>query len=210
MTNRRNITYKIGITGNICTGKSLIRHTLQRCGVSTLDAEEMAINLLSDNPHRLAIRLTEALSNEVIDARGRLSRKKLNNILYTNPAKRALFEEKINPVLRDEIKRFLYSPMGTFLRAVEAPLLFETDTQHLYDEVWMVTCHPNLQVERLMTRDQLLAAEARLVIDSQWAQEKKIALSNRVFHNSGNLHDTENEVKRVLDEIKHSVFKVHL
>ncbi|MCE3234657.1 MAG: coaE [Vampirovibrio sp.] len=210
MANRRNITYKIGITGNICTGKSLVLNFLKRYGVNTLDPKEAALNLLSDNPLKLGIRLTEHFGPDVIDSRGRLSRKKLAGILYKEPEKRIFLEQTLTPVMREEIKRFLYSPMGTYIRAVEAPNLLEEDTGHLYDEVWVVITETTTQIERLMQRDQLAAGEASYLVNAQWPQSRKMELGHRVIDNSKDIHQTENQVRKVLDEINHRVFKVGL
>jgi dephospho-CoA kinase len=207
---KRITTFKIGITGNICTGKTLIRNALQRYGVNTLDAEESVMQMLADNPYRLAIRLTEHFGSEIIDSRGRFSRKKLAAILYTDSEKKAMFDEKLNPVIREEIKRFLYGPMGSHIRAVESPMLLEMDTRHLFDEIWVVTTRPDVQIKRLMTRDQLSEAEANNLIGSQWSQEKKIAMSDRVIDNSGEINQTESQVRKILDEVKHRVYKVGL
>src|SRR5690606_3411363 len=147
MATRQGVTYKIGVTGNICTGKTLVRNMLQRLGASTLDAEEAALQMLADNPRRSPVRLTDYFGDDVLDSRGRLSKKKLAHLLHLHPDKRALFEDKIGPVVRREIKRFLYSPIGSYIRAVEAPTLLETDTRHLYDEVWMVRADVELQLE---------------------------------------------------------------
>lgn len=205
---RRNTTFKIGITGNACTGKTVVRNILQRFGVNTLDADAAAMQMLADNPLKLSVRLTEHFGAEVIDSRGRLSRKNLTAILYTDPEKKALFEEKLNPVVREEIKRFLYGPMGSQIRAVESPSLLEMDTKHLYDEVWVVTTTPQSQLKRLMERDHLSEPEANRLIDSQWPQDKKIAMGDRVIDNSGDIHQTENQVRKMLDEIKHRVHKM--
>ncbi len=209
-TARRNITYKIGITGNICSGKSVVLSALQRLGINTFDVEEMALTLLSDNPHRLSVRLSEHFGSDVIDSRGRLSRKKLTNVLYTDPEKRVLFEEKLSPLLREEIKRFLYSRMGSYIRAVEAPLLLESDTRHLYDEVWVVISEPSAQIERVIARDHLSLPEAQHLMDAQWPQDRKIALSDRVIDNTKDIPHTETQVRKVLDEIRNKVFKVGL
>lgn len=209
MVSRRKNSFKIGITGNICTGKTLVRNFLQFQGVHTLDAEEAAINLLSDNPRKLSIRLTDHFGSGVIDNRGRLLRKALASVLYTNPEKKAFFDEKLRPVIREEMKRFLYGSMGTYIRAVESPTLLEDDTRHLFDEIWMVTAENHLQVERLVARNWLTESEARHLVDSQWSQQKKASLSDRIIDNSFDIHQTETKVKEVLDEIKHKVFKVN-
>lgn len=209
MAARRKTSFKIGITGNICTGKTLVRNFLQFQGINTLDAEEAAINMLSDNPQKLSIRLTDHFGSGVIDNRGRLSRKALAKILYTDPEKKAFFDEKLRPVIREEMKRFLYGSMGTYIRAVESPTLLEDDTRHLFDEIWMVTAENTAQIERLVSRNWLTPAEASHLVDSQWSQQKKASLSDRIIDNSFEIHQTESQVKEVLDEIKHKVFKVN-
>ncbi|WP_373531889.1 dephospho-CoA kinase [Vampirovibrio sp.] len=210
MTGKRNISFKIGITGNVCTGKTLVRTVLQRNGVSTLDAEEAAMNLLSDNPERLSIRLTDHFGGGVVDNRGRLSRKALSRVLYTDPAKKALFDEKLTPVIRDEMKRFLYSSVGSYIRAVESPTLLEDDTRHLFDEVWMVTAQNSIQIERLKSRNMLTQVEALHLVDSQWPQEKKASLSDRIIDNSRDIHQTEIQVREILDEIRQKLLKNNL
>ncbi len=204
----RSTTYKIGITGNLCTGKTTVRKALMRYGVSTMDCEETAMNILIDNPYRLDIRLTEHFGAEIIDSRGRLSRKKLTNVLYSDPEKKAFFDEKLNPVLREEIKRFLYGGMGGTVRAVEVRNLLEMDMSHLYDEIWVVTTKPRMQLQRLMQRDHLSHEEASHLIDAEWPLEKKVALGDRVIDNSGEINHTESQVRKVLDEIKLRAFKV--
>jgi dephospho-CoA kinase len=205
MTLPRRTSFKIGITGNICTGKTLVRATLQRFGVHTLDAEEAAMNLLLDNPERLSIRLTDHFGGEVLDNRGRLSRKALSSVLYANPDKKAFFDQKLSPVLRDEMKRFLYGSLGSYIRAVESPSLLEEDTRHLFDEIWMVTAEVGFQVDRLVARNNLTHSAARHLVDSQWSQERKAALSDRVIDNSRDIHQTEVQVREILDEIKHKL-----
>lgn len=208
MAKKHNITYKIGITGNICTGKTLVRNFLQRFGVNTLDPADIALSLIAENPQKLGLRLAEQFGSDVVDSRGRLSRKKLATIVLKEPEKKLLLEEKLTPIMREEIKRFLYSPMGTFIRAVESPNLLEEDTSHLYDEVWVVTTDTNSQIERLMQRDQLSAGEASYLVSTQWPQSKKAELGHRVIDNSKDIYQTESQVRKVLDEINHRVFKV--
>lgn len=210
MAAKRSSTYKIGVTGNLCSGKSLVLNILQRSGVNVLDAYETAMRLLEDNPAQLSIRLSEHFGNEALDSRGRLSRKKLTAMLYQNPDKKKFFDDKLGPVIRKEIKKFLYSPMGSLIRAVESPLLFETDTRHLYDEVWVVACDTTLQITRLSERAHLSVAEARLLLDVQWPQDKLEALGDRVIDNSGDMAQIEAQVRKGLDEIKKKAFQTPL
>jgi dephospho-CoA kinase len=202
VTSKRSNSFKIGITGNAGTGKTLVRTTLQRYGVSTFDPEEAVLQMLADSP--------EHFGAEVLDSRGRLSRKKLIHVLHTEPDKKAFFEEKLSPAIREETKRFLYSPMGALIRAVESSSLLENDTSHLYDEVWVVTAEPDQQVQRLAERDHLSKAEINYWINTQWPQEKKVALSKRVIDNSKSIHQTESQVRKILDELNLQILKIGL
>lgn len=206
MTRRKNSAFKIGITGSTCTGKTTICKMLQGLGINTLDSEEMLSQLIAERAQAMNQPLNGLFSNDLIDSHGCISSKKLISILYTNPEKRALFDETFSPLLREEVKRFLYSPMGSMIRAVEAPLLFETDTQHLYDEVWMVTSLPDIQIKRIVKRDHLTSAQAQFLLDAQWTQDKKAAMSSRVIDNSADIPHIEAQIRKVLDEIRRQVF----
>lgn len=206
MARKKGSAFKIGITGSTCTGKTSVLKLLQSLGINTLDAEDMMLQLLSENPQVAPLKVSERLGTDVMDNHGRISRKKLTSILYTDPKKREFFDETLSPLLREEIKHFLYSPMGSLIRAVEAPLIFETDTQHLYDEVWMITSQPDLQIKRIVKRDHLTSAQAQYLLDAQWSQEKKAAMSNRVLDNSADIPHIEGQVRKILDEIRGQVF----
>jgi dephospho-CoA kinase len=210
VTSKRNNSLKIGITGNICTGKTLVRTILQRYGVSTFDPEEAVLQMLAENPQQFSIRLSEHFGPDMLDSRGRLSKKKLMHILHLMPEKKAFFEDKLNPVIREEAKRFLYSSMGPLIRAVESTTLLENDTSHLYDEVWVVTAEPKQQMQRLAEREHLSVGEINYLLNSQWPQEKKVALSHRVIDNSNSIHQTENQVRKILDELNLQILKIGL
>lgn len=206
VTPKRNTTFKIGITGNICTGKSLVRATLQRYGISTFDPEPVVLQRLIAKPHELS----KHFGDEILDGRGHASPKKLMGVLYQNPDKRVLFEEILNPIIREEVKHFLYTSVGAPMRAVEFANLLETDSGHLYDEIWMVTADPEQQIERLSGRGHLSRAEARYHVNSQWAQEKKVEMSHRVIDNSTSIQQTEFQVRKILDELNLQIFKIGL
>lgn len=194
-------TYKIGITGGLCTGKTSVRKVLARLGVSTMDSEEV-INSVITAKTDLTRRLVRHFGKSVLDSLGRLSPKKLEQVILSNPVEKKYLEESINPMVREEVKKFLYGPLGTNIRAVESPNLFETDSAHLYDEIWTVFTTGTIQKERLIKRDQLDKDTAELRIISEFDIENKKAQSQRLIDNSGDWLHTEQLVKKALDEVK--------
>ncbi len=206
-SNRKNKTYKVGITGSVASGKSLVQQQLAKSGLSVLDTMDVIYTILAGNPS-LTQQLTKHFGKDVVDTHGHISRKKLEKIQFENPMERKFFEETVSPLVREEIKRFLFGPLGTYIRAVESPRLFETESQHLYDEVWVVKVNPKVQLQRMMERDHLLLEEAELRVLAEWPQEKKIEIADRIIDNSGDRHSTEIQVREALDEIKNKVFSI--
>lgn len=201
----KNKTYKIGITGNICSGKTRVRKLLAKMSLSTIDTNDVLYTVASSQPH-LMRQITKHFGKAVLDPYGQLSRKKLEDLTLANPFDKQFLNEVVNPIIREDIKRFLYGPLGTFVRFVESPLLFETDSQHLFDEVWLVWVDPAIQLKRLMEQDSLTQEDAHMRIISEWPQENKRLLSQRVIDNSGDWMKTEHQVKEAYEEIKSKAF----
>jgi dephospho-CoA kinase len=213
MAGKSSKTYKIGVTGGFGCGKSTVRKYLTRLGIDAMDAQEIALELLADNPDRLSVRLSEHFGGDVLDTRGRISHKRLSAVLSGNPRKKAFFDEMLEPYVRQVVKKFLYSPIGSHIRVVESPQLFETDSQHLYDEVWIVTLDPATQIKRIMARSGMDEQGARQLLDEAGHRnmldvktEMKIDQSHRVIDNSGELTMTESQIREALDDIKRKVF----
>jgi dephospho-CoA kinase len=74
----------------------------------------------------------------------------------------------------------------------------------------VVTAEPDQQVQRLAERDHLSKAEINYWINTQWPQEKKVALSKRVIDNSKSIHQTESQVRKILDELNLQILKIGL
>lgn len=199
-------TIKIGITGGICSGKSLVGKCLERYGIGNMDTTE-TINALITTQPKFAEKAIAHFGEEVLDRNGRLSVKKMSSIIMTTTEQQSFMDEMIYSKVREEIKRFLYSPIGTAIRCVQFPWLFETHTEHLYDEVWTVRVDSEIQKERLMHRDELSEFEAEERIRAFWPQDVKVELSKRVIDNTGDRFKTEQQVMTALNDIKRKLMR---
>ena len=203
----KNRTYKIGITGGTCSGKSVVRHVLANGAFSVLDADDALGILMAASP-QLTRQITKKYGNTVLDHYGNISPQKFDKLQFENPFERKFVQDLVNPLIRDELKRFLYGPLGTFIRAVEWSNIYETDCQHLFDEIWLVQVTPAVQVKRIMARDGLNREEAELLIiaESPTTQEQKAQIATRVIDNSGDRAKTDAAVRKILEEIRDRVF----
>ena len=114
-------------------------------------------------------------------------------------------DEVVNPLIREEIKRFLYGPLGTYIRVVESPQLFETGSEHLYDEIWTVSADEASILERVMARDHIRHEEAHLRLIAEMPLSEKMEKSHRVIDNSGTIESLREQV----DATYHWHWEVH-
>ncbi|MGE3330549.1 MAG: dephospho-CoA kinase [Candidatus Melainabacteria bacterium] len=202
---------KIGITGIRGAGKTMVRRYLSRLGgLSAMDADDYTYKSLLVNPDvaRQIQRLLEKKLPEVHDPEdvrdllNNWSHKQLYQLMHTNYEIKMLMSGIIEPLLRDEVKQFLYGPLGSYIRVVENTDIFETGSEHLYDEIWVVKADEPDVVKRLMERDSIHEDEARLQVMMGWIQEKKIDLGDRIIDNTGDEHNTQRNIQQIYTTIK--------
>lgn len=174
-------------------------------GLSTIDTSDIAFNIISNDPTLLR-RLTQKYGNKVLDTYGKLCRRKLEEVTINSGFDKQLLHDIVSIKVRDEVKRFLYGPLGTYVRFVESPLLFETDSQHLYDEIWVIWVDPDVQLQRVMAQDNLTEEQALISINAEYPQTQKKELANRIIDNSGDWMKAETQIREAYDEIKDKAF----
>lgn len=179
------MTYVLGLTGGIATGKSTVAGEFRRLGCPVVDADEVAREIVE--PGRPALRqIASAFGSSVIRADGSLDRKALGDIVFNDSAKLAQLNAIDHPYLRAAIQDALAAAKATGAPVVvgEIPLLYETHYEAEFDGVAVVTLPPNMQLERLMARDGLTQAQAQARIKAQMPLADKIARADFLIDNS--------------------------
>ncbi|MBU6229137.1 MAG: dephospho-CoA kinase [Cyanobacteria bacterium REEB459] len=174
----------IGLTGGIATGKSTVADYLQQHhGLPVLDADRYARQAVEPgSPVLSAILDRYGKSMELAD--GQLNRPKLGEIIFKDTSERRWLEHQIHP----QVRRYLTAAMaaldqaGTVVQVI--PLLFEAGFTDQVTEIWVVTCTPQQQRQRLIARNQLTRAQAQARIDSQMPLAAKVARADVVLDNS--------------------------
>jgi dephospho-CoA kinase len=188
----------IGVTGGIATGKSTVAGFLEERGAVVIDADTLSREAVMPGCPALE-RITAAFGKEVLLPDGTLDRKRLGAIIFASPEKRRRLEEIMHP----EIRRLADEHMarlaveGHALVFYVAPLLIEAGALNRVDEVWVVTVRPEIQLERLMRRNNIGRVEAGRIIASQMPLAEKEQYGRLVIDNSG----TPEETRRILTEI---------
>jgi dephospho-CoA kinase len=188
----------IGLTGGIASGKSSIARFFQAQGALVIDADQLSREAVEPGSRGLA-EVVAAFGEGVLAADGRLDRKRLGELVFSDSARRSQLEGILHPEIRRLAEERIACAAETGHRVVfyMAPLLIEAGATDRVDEVWVVTVRPEVQLKRLLLRDNISRDEAQRIIDSQMPLAEKERYGRIVIDNSG----TPEETSRRLAEI---------
>ena len=189
----------IGITGGIASGKSTVTNFLRQKSFQVVDADEV-VHQLQKPGGRLFQALVQHYGQEIILENGDLNRPLLASLIFSNPEEREWSKQIQGEIIREELATLrdqLAQTEAIFF--MDIPLLFEQDYVPWFDETWLVYVDRDIQVERLMKRDQLSKDEAESRLAAQWSLEKKKYLANHVLDNNGNQNQLLTHVISLLE-----------
>jgi len=186
----------IGLTGGIASGKSTVAAMLSQRGAIVIDADQIARDVVVPGGQALE-QITAHFGTTILQSDGTLNRKKLGGIVFNDPNKRKALEAIIHPLIRQALweqmrETELLHPAK--LVVVDVPLLYESQLQANFQQVVVVYVPEEVQLERLMARDQLSLTEAKKRLESQLPIEFKKSVADEVIDNSGSLANTTRQV----------------
>lgn len=193
----------VGLTGGIASGKSTVAEMFRGFGVTVVDADELAREIVQPGEPALE-EIAERFGDEVIDE-GRLDREVLGDVIFEDEDARrdleAITHPRIARRMRHRADRARQS--GESWMIYDAALIVENNLHRGLDALVVVAAATETQIERLMARDDLGRDEAASRIDAQMPLEQKLAVADYVVDNDGSLEATRRQVERlhtVLDE----------
>lgn len=185
--------YVIGLTGNIATGKSLVRTMLQHLGAYTLDADGLAHQVMA--PNAPAYRPTiEWFGKWILDAEGRIDRGKLGAVAFAHPEALRRLEAITHPIISTAMNTLITRSEQKVV-VVEAIKLLEGDLKDKVDVIWVVDSSEELQLERLMAKRGLPELEARKRIKVQNSQADKLKAAHVIIKNDKTPNDAWSQVQ---------------
>ena len=189
----------IGITGGIASGKSTVTNFLREKGLQVVDADAV-VHQLQKPGGRLFQALVQHFGQEIILENGKLNRPLLASLIFSNPEEREWSRITQGEIIREELATLrdqLAQMEAIFF--MDIPLLFEQDYVSWFDDTWLVYVDRDVQVERLMKRDQLSKDEAESLLAAQWPLEKKKDLASHILDNNGNQEQLLTQVLILLE-----------
>jgi dephospho-CoA kinase len=184
----------IGLTGGIGMGKTTISNYLSaEHGIPVLDADLIAREVVVPGSPVLS-KIVDRYGATMLLPDGQLDRLQLGRIVFNSLSERHWLEQQIHPLVRDRFEQDLQHPSlrSEPVVVLVVPLLFEARMTDLVNEIWVVSCTPDQQIERLLKRlvqsahgnYHLSRANVQKRIDSQMPIERKIQRADVVLDNS--------------------------
>ncbi|WP_125574234.1 dephospho-CoA kinase [Levilactobacillus huananensis] len=193
-----------GLTGGIATGKSTVSHWLRQAGLTVIDADLIARQVVAPGTSGLA-QIVATFGEGYRQSDGALNRKKLGNLVFNDTMQLSRLEAITQPLIQAEIIRQLASAKARHdpVVVIDAPTFFEVGyLMALVDYVLVVATDTTTQQQRLQKRDGLSAEGALTRMAQQWPIARKVAAADVVIDNGGTIAQTRQQVVKWLDTNK--------
>lgn len=191
----------IGITGGIASGKSTVVAMIKEAGYQVIDADQV-VHQLQEKGGRLYEALKQAFGNEILKEDGELNRKKLSEMVFSNPSHMATSSAIQNQIIKEELaaERDQLAQSQTVI-FMDIPLLIELGYQDWFDAIWLVYVDAQTQLRRLMARNHLREVDAKKRLSSQLSIEGKSPYASLVIDNSGDMETLRKQVHKALEQL---------
>ncbi|WP_301098901.1 dephospho-CoA kinase [Otariodibacter sp.] len=194
------MTYIVGLTGGIGSGKSTIADLFIELGVPVIDADVVARQVVEKGSPLLA-KITNHFGNNILTNSQELDRKALRQIVFTNENERQWLNNLLHPAIRSEMDKQLSSANYPYVIWV-VPLLIENKLTSLCDRVLVVDVSPEIQLNRASKRDQSKIEIIKQIMSSQVDRATRLNYADDIIENN-------QELAQGIKKIKQKVLQLH-
>lgn len=191
--------FVIGLTGNIATGKSVVRRMLEHLGAYTIDADALTHRTYSKGAPGYQ-QVIDRFGRWVVNKDGEVDRKKLGILVFSDPEAMKQLEEIVHPLVR-QAADILIRRASQPVVVIEAIKLLEGDLRNVCNSIWVTNAPEVVQVDRLMRKRGFTRDQALERIRGQAPQSAKVAVANIVITNTGSYEDLWKQVNEAWKEI---------
>jgi dephospho-CoA kinase len=184
--------YVIGLTGNIATGKSVVRRMLEHLGAYTIDADALSHRVITKGAPGYKPVL-QAFGTWLLDNDAQINRNKLGRLVFADPEALKQLEAIVHPYVRQAID-ILTKRASQKVIVIEAIKLLESGLAALCDTIWVADAPQEVQVERLMRKRGMSQEDALQRVRSQASQQDKLKAAEVIVRNNGSYEDLWKQV----------------
>lgn len=194
---------RVGLTGNIASGKSHATQVFAELGAHIIDADVIAHELLAPGTSTYD-RVVAAFGDPILNPDATINRRKLGKIVFQDEAKRAELNSLVHPEVRARVLRRideLEDSAQNGIIIIDAALMVESGFFRTFDRLIVVHCSPSLQLSRIVSRDGLTVAEARARMAAQMPVEEKIKHAHYTIETSGTFRQTREQIEAIYRDL---------
>ncbi|HEX7621486.1 MAG TPA: dephospho-CoA kinase [Anaerolineales bacterium] len=184
--------FVIGLTGNIATGKSVVRRMLEHLGAYTIDADALSHRAIAKGAPGYQP-VVDTFGKYILDATGEIDRAKLGRLVFSDPDALQILEEIVHPLV-EQAADLMIRRATQHVIVIEAIKLLEGKLAGQCDSIWATHSPESVQKNRLMKKRGMSEHQAILRIQAQPSQELKTAAASVVIQNAGSFEDTWKQV----------------
>ncbi len=195
---------KVGLTGSIAVGKSFVCEVLGELGCRILDADQTARDVVRPGTKGLQS-IVQHFGKEVLQPNGELDRARLSDVVFTDERKRQLLNSLVHPLVieaQNEWLREIEENDSTGFALVDAALMIESGSYRRFDKIIVVWCAGEIQIERLMRRNDLSFDEAAKRIKAQMPQEEKKLYADFLIETTKGFEEAQRQTNEVFEQLK--------
>ncbi|MEL0636701.1 dephospho-CoA kinase [Marinomonas sp. TI.3.20] len=201
---KNNASPIVGLAGGIGSGKSTVTKLFNALGIQSVDADDVAREVVLPGSKCLS-KIIDRFGANILLSDGQLDRRALREIVFKDKNERLWLESITHPEIRQLISTQLEKATSSYVLLVH-PLLFETKQDQICQLTVGIDVPTSLQIERIITRDNMDNALAESIISTQLSNAERLSLTDMTLKNDSNLVDLNDKVmelhKRILDRLE--------
>lgn len=176
------MSLKVGLTGGVASGKTTVSNGFAQLGITIIDADTIAHDLLRHNTECYHAVLKHFGSQALLD-NADINRSWLREKIFSDAEAKAALEAIIHPAVRQALLNESETISSPYC-ILSVPLLIEAGMQTLVNRILVVDVVPEQQLERLVQRDKLSRKQAQAMLDGQSSREHRLSFADDIIDNS--------------------------
>lgn len=185
----------IGLTGGIASGKSLVEAQFRALGVPVLDADQVSRDVVAP-PSAALDEIAQQFGAEFITSEGGLDRRRMRELVFTDSGAKKRLESILHPHIRQRLLQWRDAQITPYC-IISVAILLEAGMNSLVDRVLVIDVPVETQLERLISRDNIVEALANNMIATQTQRQVRLDAAHDVIQNTGTPEQTQREVERL-------------
>ena len=189
---RDNQAFRVGLTGGIASGKSVVAELFGELGIPVIDTDIIAREVVAPGQPALD-EIRARFGDAMITADGNLDRGAMREAIFADDDARRDLEAILHPRIGAETRRQADAAEGAY-QLIVVPLLVGSPLADYVDRVLVVDCEEETQIDRLLARDAETREQAQRILAAQASREQRLAIADDVINNDHSLAHVRDQV----------------